>query len=71
MCYEFYNLIVLISRPARHIMEYLKPVVTKGKGRVKALITACENHMLEIFGDRLSKLNLRMEVEEVEMYCGE
>ncbi|WP_186309953.1 hypothetical protein [Staphylococcus pettenkoferi] len=52
-------------------MENLKPVVTKGKGRVKALITACEDYTLEIFEDRLSKLNLKMEVKEVEMDCGE
>ncbi|MCY1594283.1 hypothetical protein NW112_03440 [Staphylococcus pettenkoferi] len=57
--------------PARHIMENLKPVVTKGKGRVKALVTTCEDYTLENFEDTLSKLNLKMEVEEVEMDCGE
>ena len=48
-------------------MENLKPVVTKGKERVKALVTTCKDYTLENFEDTLYKLNLKMEVEEVEM----
>ena len=52
-------------------MENLKPVVTKGKERVKALVTTWKDYTLENFEDTLYKLNLKMEVEEVEIDCGE
>ncbi|MCY1585211.1 hypothetical protein [Staphylococcus pettenkoferi] len=45
--------------------------MTKGKERVKALVTTCKDYTLENFEDTLYKLNLKMEVEEVEIDCGE
>ncbi|MCU5745435.1 aspartate/glutamate racemase family protein [Staphylococcus sp. SQ8-PEA] len=55
--------------PAKHIIEALNDVMTKGKGQVKALVSTCDDYTLENFEDTLNKLNIKMDIEEVDIKC--